>query len=131
MVQNVSGIVRRSNRERRVIYDDDFVIDGSGSEDDIAPAGMKKTKYEARDDDWSGSGNDSDAPVGNRRKSRNKKAGKKGGSKKKRRRRAGSESEDELLVRKKKKKKAGLIFLATSQEPCKTPVILKHCTKTF
>merc|ERR1719204_1242918 len=52
------GAVRRSNRERRVIYDDDFVIDGSGSEDLEGPAGMKRTKYDAKDDDWSGDSED-------------------------------------------------------------------------
>ena len=96
-----------------MIYDDDFVIDGSGSEDLEGPAGMKRTKYDAKDDDWSG---DSEDGALSRKKKR--KSSKKSKSKKKGRRRRGGysdDSEDELLMRKKKKKKKKSLILSDKE----------------
>ena len=97
-----------------MIYDDDFVIDGSGSEDlEGGPAGMKRTKYDAKDDDWSG---DSEEGALSRKKKR--KSSKKSKSKKKGRRRRGGysdDSEDELLMRKKKKKKKKSLILSDKE----------------
>ena len=49
---------RRSRRERKVIYDDDFVIDGSGSEDEVE----NKKGVQSRDESW-GSESESDESV--------------------------------------------------------------------